>query len=257
MAEQIKYAAKIVQMSWVTSDIASMWLEYPEAAQIAVPGQFAMLYCNDNSHLLPRPISICDIDRERGLMRFVFRIAGAGTREFAEKKAGDLISVIAPLGNGFKFSKSQSPVIVGGGIGIFPLLYLAKSIQVSKKVVIGYRSEPFFTDEFIESGAELYIATEDGCKGTKGNVIDCIRENKISGDIYFACGPMPMLRGLKEYTLDSGSETQLSLEERMACGIGVCLGCVVRSVSLDDHSHVNNKRVCKDGPVFDASQVEL
>ena len=109
-----------------------------------------------------------------------------------------------------------------------------------QKVVIGYRSEPF-TDEFIESGAELYIATEDGCKGTKGNVIDCIRENKISGDIYFACGPMPMLRGLKEYTLDSGSETQLSLEERMACGIGVCLGCVVRSVSLDDHSHVNNK----------------
>lgn len=124
------------------------------------------------------------------------------------------------------------------------------------QIVAGYRDELFLTKELQENGS-LYIATEDGSCGTKGTVIDAIKDKEIQGDVIYACGPTPMLRAIKEYAMEKGIECQLSLEERMACGIGACLACVCKSKDKDAHSNVNNKRICKDGPVFLAEEVEL
>ena len=117
-------------------------------------------------------------------------------------------------------------------------------------------AKTFLKDEFAQNG-EVYISTEDGSVGTKGNVMDAIRENALEADIIYACGPTPMLRGIKAYAEEMGIEAQISMEERMACGIGACLACVCKSKDVDSHSHVHNKRVCKDGPVFDAREVVL
>ena len=255
MARKVKYTAKVSEISWITEDVFSLWLENKDAAAEAMPGQFAEIYCNDKSRLLPRPISICDVDEENGRIRFCIRAVGAGTNEFSALKVGDTVKMVAPLGNGFKYKDCKNALIVGGGVGIFPLLLLTKKLTGKKTVVLGYRTEPFFVDEFKNAGAEVLIATDDGSVGTKGTVIDCIKENSLTGDLIFACGPMPMLRGLKSFGEENEINTQLSLEERMACGLGACLGCVVKTPDIDGHSYVNNKRVCKDGPVFEASQV--
>ena len=124
-------------------------------------------------------------------------------------------------------------------------------------IVVGYRdSQTFLKEEFEQNGA-LNLSTEDGSVGTKGNVMDAVRENQLDADIIYACGPTPMLRAIKAYAQENGIECYISLEERMACGIGACLGCVCKSREKDEHSNVHNKRVCKDGPVFLASEVEI
>ena len=119
------------------------------------------------------------------------------------------------------------------------------------------KEEKLFLKEELERNAVFYAATEDGSVGTKGNVLDAIRENKLTADVIYACGPTPMLRALKAYAQEQDIECWISMEERMACGIGACLACVCQSKEVDDHSHVHNKRVCKDGPVFLATEVEL
>ena len=124
-------------------------------------------------------------------------------------------------------------------------------------VVLGYRDSDLFLKEEFTRYASVYVSTEDGSVGTKGNVIDAIRANELEADTIYACGPMPMLRGVKAYAAEKKTEAQISMEERMACGIGACLGCVCQSTDVDGHSHVHNKRVCKDGPVFNAKDVTL
>ena len=136
------------------------------------------------------------------------------------------------------------------------MLELAKQLDCEKSIVLGYRDELFLNDEF-EAYGKVYLATEDGSAGTKGNVLDAVKACGIEGDILFACGPTPMLRAIKQYAKENGLECYLSLEEKMACGIGACLACVCKSTQVDDHSKVHNKRVCKEGPVFNAEEVEL
>ena len=225
-------------------------------AEAAVPGQFIAVYTNDPSKLLPRPISICEADKENGRLRIVYRIAGAGTKEFSECKAGDTLDIMGPLGNGFPLKKKKA-FLIGGGIGIPPMVQLAKELNGEKQVVAGYRNEQIFLGEELGEHAAFYVATEDGSRGTKGNVLDCIRENELKADVIFACGPTPMLRAIKSYAAEHGIECWISMEERMACGIGACLACVCKSTEVDEHSQVHNKRVCKEGPVFLASEVEL
>lgn len=150
-------------------------------------------------------------------------------------------------------------MVIGGGIGIPPMLGLAKSLKESGSdvtAVLGYRSELFLQDEFASSSS-VYNATEDGNSGTKGTVIDAIKENNLDADIIFACGPKPMLRAIKELAAQKKIPCYISLEERMACGIGACLACVCQTKNVDGHSNVHNARVCKDGPVFKAEEVEL
>lgn len=248
-----KETAVVVSQKEIGKDIFDMVLSFPKGAKEARPGQFLAMYCNDATKLLPRPISICGIDAEAGTLRVVYRIAGEGTREFSKMKQGDTLEVMGPLGNGFTMKEGKA-ILVGGGIGIPPMLELAKQLSAEKTVVLGYRDELFLKDEF-EKTAEVAVATEDGSFGTKGTVIDAIRENAITGDIIYACGPMPMLKALAEYAREHNMEAQISLEERMACGIGACLGCICKTKEKDHHTNVNNSRICKDGPVFDAKEV--
>lgn len=255
MSEKFTNTAIITSIIKLQEDIVSMWVKDEEIANMAKPGQFVSLYCKDGSRLLPRPISICEINAEEGLLRFVYRLVGAGTKEFATYEVGDTITVMGPLGNGFTL-EGKKAILIGGGIGIPPMLELAKQLNIEKSIVLGYRDVTFMDQEFEQHGS-VYIATEDGSKGVKGNVIDAIKENAINADIIYACGPTPMLRGIKAYAMEHGIKAQISLEERMACGIGACLACVCKTKEVDHHTHVNNSRICKDGPVFYAEEVEL
>ncbi len=262
MAEKKKCMAVVTDPKKLTEGIYSMWLQFPEdynVAAMAVPGQFISMYCGDGSRLLPRPISICGINADERKLRVVYRIAGKGTEEFSKLTAGDKIPVMGPLGNGFT-RKSGKAVLIGGGIGIPPMLALAQSLKeegAEVSVVLGYRDNDLFLKEEFEPYADVYVSTEDGSVGTKGNVIDAIRSEKLQADTIYACGPLPMLRGVKAYAAETGTAAQISMEERMACGIGACLGCVCQSTDVDGHSYVHNKRVCKDGPVFDAEEIEI
>lgn len=251
--------AKVVRAERLAEGIYSMWMHAPEIAGQAVPGQFISMYTSDSDKLLPRPISLCEIDREKGLLRVVYRVVGAGTREFSQKQAEDEIRILGPLGNGFPLdAEGKKAVLIGGGIGIPPMLQLAKELSADVTVVVGYRSsDTFLLEELKKAADRVVIATEDGSIGTKGNVIDAIRAEQVHADVIYSCGPTPMLRGVKAWGEEEQAQTWISMEEKMACGIGACLACVCQSKEKDAHSQVNNKRICKDGPVFLASEIEL
>lgn len=242
------------------SGIMELWLVAPEIAALAVPGQFIALYCNDGSRLLPRPISICDVDEDKKKIRLVFRLVGEGTKELAATRVFDSIPILGPLGNGYPEVGGTKPLLIGGGIGIPPMLYLAKELKRRGKdvtVVLGYRDSNLFLKSEFDEYAAVSVATDDGSVGIKGTVVDAIRQNQPDFDWIGSCGPMPMLRGVKTLGEEKNVPTFISLEERMACGIGACLGCVCRTKNVDHHSHVNNRRICKEGPVFDAQEVEI
>lgn len=255
---KIKLTGKVLGQERLMEGIYSMWIQAGEIARQSVPGQFISVYTRDGGKLLPRPISLCEIDPEAGALRIVYRVAGAGTEEFSSYQTGDPVEIMGPLGNGFpnESLNGKKAFLIGGGIGIPPMLELAKQLSCEKQMVLGYRDQLFLTKDFAPYG-DVYVATEDGSSGTKGNVLDAIRENELEADIIYACGPTPMLRALKAYAAEKGIKCYLSLEEKMACGIGACLACVCKSKDVDSHSHVHNKRICKDGPVFEAEEVEL
>ena len=227
-------------------------------AKEAKPGQFMMVYPKDKSTILPRPISIWEAEGD--LLRLVYRVAGKGTKEFSLYKENDEVTVMGPIGNGFPIEKAlgKKAVLIGGGIGVPPILQLSKEIKAKEvTTVLGYRNNDLFLKDDFDKYSNTVIATEDGSVGTKGNVLTAIREQGIECDVIFACGPMPMLRAIKQYAKEKNIEAYISLEERMACGVGACLGCVCKTVNKDEHSHVNNARVCTEGPVFLASEVDI
>ena len=253
---QVKIEAVVKSQEMLADGVYSMVLSAPEIARQAKAGQFVSVYTKDSSRLLPRPISLCGIDKEKGELRLVYRVAGAGTEEFSRYEAGEKVQVMGPLGNGFPL-KEKKAILIGGGIGIPPMLGLMEALDCERTAVLGYRdSQLFLKDEFKAFGP-VYVATEDGSAGTKGNVLDAIRANGVEGAVIYACGPTPMLRAIKAYAAENGIECYISLEERMACGIGACLACVCQSKEVDHHSNVHNKRICKDGPVFAAEEVEI
>ena len=260
MSTKTKESLRIVSQEEIGKGIFSMWLQADRMAESARPGQFLSLYTRNGSKLLPRPISICEIDRENGRSRLVYRVTGknTGTEEFSRLHPGITVEAMGPLGNGFPLEEAEGKKVflIGGGIGIPPMLQTAKELKAEKTAVLGYRDELFLNEEFAEY-ADVYVATEDGSAGTKGNVMDAVREHGIEADVIYACGPKPMLRAIKAYAEEKGIECYISMEERMACGIGACLACVCQSKEVDGHSHVHNKRVCKDGPVFLSTEVEL
>ena len=208
---------------------------------------------------MPRPISICEADKEKEQLRIVYRVAGKGTAEFSAYKEGETVEVLGTLGNGFpvEAAAGKKVFLMGGGIGIPPMLELAKNMQADKQIIVGYRDDKTFLREDLEKNGTVYIATEDGSVGSKGNVMDAIRENNLQADMIYACGPMPMLRAIKKYAEEANIPAYISLEEHMACGVGACLGCVVKTKEKDHHSHVHNARICTDGPVFEAREVEI
>ena len=241
----------------LSEGIFDMWITTENVAKEAVPGQFISVYTKDASKLLPRPISICEVRGNK--LRIVYRVAGAGTAEFSAYEAGEEIHILGPLGNGFPLDnmEGKKAILIGGGIGIPPMLELAKQLKCEKEIVLGYRSSDTFLDKELEVLGNVTIASDDGSIGTHGTVIDAIKANNITGDVIFTCGPTPMLRAIKAYAAENNIEAWVSLEEKMACGIGACLACVCKSTEVDHHSMVHNKRICKDGPVFNATEVDL
>lgn len=249
---------RIISREQIAPGVFDLRLSAEQIAGKAVPGQFVNVYLDADGKLLPRPISICETEPDTGILRLVFRVAGQGTAYLSGKMPGETLRVLGPLGNGFPM-ESKNAFLIGGGIGIPPMLELAKRLSADTdiQIVVGYADRNLFLAEELGKYGPVYVSTDDGSRGTHGNVIDAIRENGLKADVIYACGPKPMLRSLKEYAARHGMECYLSMEERMACGIGACLGCVCVTTGKDAHSNVNNKRVCKDGPVFRAEEIEL
>ena len=256
--------AEILSQNEIAQNIYEMWIR-TELAEEVKPGQFIGIYTWNKSLLLPRPISICEVNGDRTALRIVYRRGeqGTGTYEMSQYGSGSAyssINILGPLGNGFPLEKGdrKKVFLIGGGIGIPPMVELAKQLNAEKQIIVGYRDRTqFFLKSDLEQYGRVFIATEDGSSGTKGNVMDAIRENGLGADVIYACGPMPMLRAIKAYAAEKSVPAYMSLEEHMACGVGACLGCVVKTIEVHHHTYVNNARICTDGPVFEASEVEI
>ena len=252
---------EIIEKEKINDTVYRFACKTPEIAQAATAGQFINVEVFDISTapFLKRPISIYNIDRDKNIIEFIFQIRGQGTKIIADKKAGESLCVLGPLGAGFTTSKFKNIAIVGGGIGIFPLYGLAKeSIKTGQVTTyLGFRDKSLviLENEFKKVSNSLVITTDNGTYGQKGCGIDCLLKDLASKkfDAVFACGPLPMLRAVKKAAKDNNIYCEVSLEERMGCAIGACMGC---SVQLEtDSGEVKYARVCKDGPVFNANSV--
>lgn len=255
MYKQGKYL--ITEKRASAKGIFDMTVLCPEIAALAVPGQFAQVAAE--GFFLRRPISICDIDKEKGTLRLVFEVRGKGTEKLSELNKGGVIDIIAPLGNGFKtLEKGKKCVCIGGGIGTPPMLGIAKEYGENATVISGFRNMAavILQEDFKSCGAHTVLCTDDGSAGKKGFVTDALAEvlKTEKPDIIYACGPMIMLKYITKMAADSGIYCQVSLEQRMACGVGACLVCVCRTVK-DGESFLSH--VCKDGPVFNAEEVDF
>lgn len=218
-----------------------------ELAKEVLPGQF--MQAEVPGFFLRRPISICDTKEDT--LTLVYRVVGSGTDAMSHMKKDETINLFGPLGNGFPI-EDRDVLLIGGGIGVPPLLktaetYLKKNHKVT--VVMGFNSEKeiILKEDFEKAGCDVSIATMDGSYGTKGTVMDAIRENHIQEQFVLACGPLPMLKAVS----DAYTDGYISMEARMACGMGACMGCVVKD------KDGNSLRVCKEGPVFPIGKVVL
>ena len=185
MAGKYKELAEVLKQECIAPDIYSMWLQTDKIAEQAVPGQFISVYSNDGSRLLPRPISLCDNVQDKKGLRIEYRVAGIGMAEFAQCQIGDKLEILGPLGNGFPMERAEGKKVflIGGGIGIPPMVELSRQLPGEKTVIAGYRDVKLFLKEELERNAVFYAATEDGSVGTKGNVLDAIRENKLTAHV--------------------------------------------------------------------------
>ena len=268
---KIKQKARIIEKELLAPDIYRMSFETTLCNE-AVPGQFILVYPPDSSKLLGRPICITDVSEagqsgsgcRKVKLSIVFRVSGGGTREIAACDKGDALYIEGPLGHGYPVDddiiSGRKIVLLGGGLGAPSLLFLAKKLTDKAAVILGYRDSSlnhFLADDFKALGHDTLIATDDGSEGIHGNVLEAMEKAGIQADLIYACGPMPMLSAVKKYAEGHKIPAYISLEEHMACGVGVCLGCVVKTTEKDPHSNVSNARICTEGPVFDVKDVEI
>ena len=236
--------AKVLSNIQLTEDIYKMRLE---GAFNALPGQFVNVKINDNKLLLRRPISVYESTDE--YLEIIYRVVGEGTKALSENKAGDVLNILGPVGSGFPLNKGKNVLIVGGGIGVPPLNYLARLLQNDNNItfVLGFRNkDQVILEEELSKYGKVYVTTDDGSYGYKGNVLQLIDEYNLEFDVVYACGPSRMLEFLdKKY--QGKKEGYISFEERMACGVGICYGCACRPKKLEK----GMLRVCKEGPVFE------
>lgn len=246
--------APVVLNSPISDSIMEMVVYAPEVASTATPGQFVNVYPDDGVSLLPRPISIADVDVTRGTITLIYAIVGVGTRAFSNLAANASIRLMGPLGNGYSVPNTiRKPLLVAGGVGTPPMIFLARTLRTPVTVYLGFRTKPYLIDRLSAFG-EVKVATDDGSVGFRGNVIDLMEHDRATGDMAFACGPRPMLQGVQKWARMHCVPAQLSLEERMGCGIGTCVGCVVKIKDSNEQGWIYRK-VCHDGPVFPAEEV--
>ena len=219
-------------------------------------GQFLHIACGEGL-LLRRPISVCMVqeDEPQDTARVVFEVRGEGTKWLAERRVGDKVNVLGPLGNGFTVTPNDRLLLVGGGIGVPPLLGQAAFTAKNSTAVLGFRSadRAMLVEDYRDYCEAVYLCSDDGSLGRHGFVdaqLKDILEKDKNFTAVLACGPKPMLKNVAKVAAEYGVPCQVSLEERMACGVGACLGCAVQMADG------TMKHVCKDGPVFDAKEVD-
>ena len=208
---------KIIGQGEIAPMIYKMIIKAPEVAQSAKCGQFVNVYPRSKSTLLPRPISISEIGE--GTITLVYGVVGEGTREFSKLITGDSVRISTALGNGYSVQEAEVSVLVGGGIGVPPLVELAKNIKGKKIAVLGFREDPILVEALEALGVKVYVATDTGKVGFKGNVIELIKAEGIKGDYFYACGPKVMLRALSNYCESQNIPIQVSMEERMGLSL--------------------------------------
>lgn len=282
-----KRAVEIIENKKIAKNTYKMIILAPLVAREAKAGQFLNLFCKQRDLLLPRPISICELDMKLGIITLVYAVVGKGTAEFVKMLSGEKIDIMGPLGNGFDIDDTiENHLIIGGGIGSPPLLELVKKLKGKKTVYLGFNAETILADEFKKYADKVHIAIENGTgdgslskskvetknrplsresrplsrnslpfsRYPQGNVMDLMKKNKPKADMIYACGPKPMLKAINVWAKEEEIEAQFSMEERMACGIGACLVCTCK-IKKDEDSKWQNYRVCKDGPVFYRDEV--
>ncbi|MBR3738676.1 MAG: dihydroorotate dehydrogenase electron transfer subunit [Eubacterium sp.] len=234
---------KIIENVNIAKDVYKMLLE-GDTSKITAPGQFVNIRLEGK--FLRRPISVCDCEENR--LTLIYKVVGEGTEQMSRMQQGTTLDILTGLGNGYDISKSKKPLLIGGGVGVPPLYYLAKKlIENSQKpsVILGFNTaeEVFLEDEFRALGCEVFVSTVDGSRGIKGFVTDVMGD--IEYDYFYTCGPMPMFRAIEKTAKTSG---QYSFEERMGCGFGACMGCSCKTKN-------GFKRICKDGPVLEREEI--
>lgn len=263
MAVNIK--AKLLKKEELKPGIFKFSVQADEILKTAKPGNFIEIRVNEDIEpFLRRPISIHNMDKENGILEFIFQEKGKGTKILSARREGELIDIIGPLGFGtFKYVSYQNLAIIGGGIGVFPLYELAKCANLENKNVntyLGFRNKELVVleDKFRNVSNKLELTTDDGSYAKKGFAIDFLKKDVEDGkiDCIYACGPLPMLRAVRELAIEKNIPCQISLEEKMACGLGVCLGCAVKTAASPKDTP-EYWHVCKAGPVFEAKNVEI
>ena len=263
MPEQV--LAKLVKKEKIIDGIYKFSLEAENIVKSARPGNFIEIRISDKTDpFLRRPISIHNLDKEKGILEIIFQIKGKGTEILSRKQEGDKIDIIGPLGHGtFKLADYKKIAIIGGGIGIFPLYELLKQANINNAqtgVYLSFRNKNLvmLEDKFGQLTNNLNISTDDGSYKNKGFAIEFLKQDmeKKKYECIYACGPTPMLRAVKNYAVANNINCQVSLEEKMACGLGVCLGCAVKTATSPKEAP-EYFHVCKAGPVFNAKDVEF
>lgn len=244
----------IIENRKITDDVYEVILSAPEIAKQAVPGQFVHVKITNTEPLLRRPISIANVDVKTGTLNLIYRIVGKGTAALAGLNKGNLVNCLGPLGNGFNLD-CKRPLLVGGGMGIAPLIFLAQRLKSQDTTILmggRNKAEMFWPSMFENYVNHTFITTDDGSLGEKGFTVNLLpkllQENKY--DRIFVCGPQVMMEAVAKIASDAKIPCQVSLEKHMACGIGACLSCTCKTKGQD-----KRKKVCTDGPVFWAEEV--
>ncbi len=246
----------IIAKKAIAAEIYDMTILCPDVAQAALCGQFVNIKAG--GFFLRRPISICGIDKQKGTLRIVFEVRGNGTKELSQLRTGDMIDIVAPLGGrGFTLLENdKKAIVIGGGIGNPPMLPIAQHYGVNSTVISGFRNAHavILQKDFADTGAKTILCTDDGSAGMKGFVTDALAKELESSkpDIIYACGPSVMLKRIIAIAREAGVKCEVSLEERMGCGVGGCLVCACRTIRDGEEYFAH---VCKDGPVFDSEEV--
>lgn len=252
--KKLVVVGKILANEAINANVKRMVIEAPQIAEAAQPGQFVHVKKPDSVNFLRRPFSIADADRENGTITLIYRIVGKGTAEYAAMKVGEAFSILGPIGNGFAL-KDGRPLLIGGGVGIAPLIYLSRQLKDKKPILLigGKNKDEVFWEKYLQEFADkIYITTDDGSVGFKGFTVQLLPQILAENNIehIYTCGPNIMMEGVAKLAHKHDIDCQISLEKRMACGIGVCLGC-----TFEGKLTGKRRKVCTEGPVFASKEV--
>ena len=259
----IETAVKVLGQQQIAADCMLLAVKAPEIVHRAAAGQFAQLKCGQTyDPLLRRPLSFHALERDSGVLRFLYQLRGKGTKLLKELSADSSIDILGPLGKGFnqEITEGETAVLVGGGIGIAPLYQLAadlikRDIKVITVFGAASKEQLYRTQVFRSLKLDLILATEDGSLGHKGFVTEPLKEVLPEAGAVYACGPKPMLKQAALLASKFNIPCEVSIDTRMACGTGACLGCVVKLKHEASENGWRYGRVCHEGPVFNAEEV--